>query len=112
MNTVNPTNPRAQLIKRRDEMALTLRHVELQKSDIEAKEASMDREARASRLTLLRDLSQWYAQEIKQVDQALRRVGQVNFAVCSGCGALLTSERHATHSAGKLCVQCQDQREL
>jgi len=112
MNTVNPINQRAQLIKRRAEMALTLRHVELQKSDIEAKEASMDREARARRLTLLRDLSQWYSQEIKQVDRALRRVGWDNYTVCSVCGTAFIPSSQTTHSGTKLCAHCQDQREL
>jgi RNA polymerase-binding transcription factor DksA len=113
MNTVNPTHQRAQLIKRRAEIALTLRHVELQKSDVEAKEASMDRDARASRLTLLRDLSQWYLREIKEVDQALRRFGQENYWLCSTCGAPLSSDRQGSHSGSKLCASCQDhQREL
>jgi len=112
MNTVNPSNQRAQLIKRRAEMAQTLRHVELQKSDIEAKAATMDHDARARRLTLLRDLSQWYSHEIKQVDRALRRVGWDNYMVCSVCGAAFISERQTTHSGNKLCPHCQDQREL
>jgi hypothetical protein len=75
MNTVTSLNQRAQLIKRRAEIALTLRHVKLEQQDVEAKEASMDRDARASRLTLLRDLNDWFSREIDQVEQELRRVG-------------------------------------
>ena len=75
MNTVNSPNQRAQLIKRRAEIALTLRHVKLEQQDVEAKEASMDRDARASRLILLRDLNDWFSHEIAQVEQELRRVG-------------------------------------
>ena len=75
MNTVNSYNQRAQLMKRRAEIALTLRHVKLEQQDVEAKEASMDRDARASRLMLLRDLNDWFSREIDQVEQELRRVG-------------------------------------
>lgn len=78
MNTVNPPNQWARLIKRRTEITMTLRHVELEKKDIEAKKASMDRDAHARRLTLLRDLNDWYSREINQVDRALRRVDQNN----------------------------------
>ncbi len=73
MDTVNPAKW-AQLIKRRSEITMTLRHVERERQDIAAKEQSMDPRARASRLVLLRDLSDWYSQEFIQLDQLLRRV--------------------------------------
>ena len=41
----------AQLIKRRSEIVMTLRHVELEQIDIESKEQSMDQHARTSRLS-------------------------------------------------------------
>lgn len=83
MNTVNSSDRWARLIKRKTEITMTLRHVELEQKDIEAKAASMDRDARASRLALLRDLSDWYSREYNQVDRALRRVDQNNSGVTS-----------------------------
>ena len=75
MDTVNPAK-RAQLVKRKSEITMTLRHVERERQDIAAKERSMDPNARASRLVLLRDLSDWYSQEFRQLDQLLRQVEQ------------------------------------
>ena len=75
MDTVNPARW-AQLLKRRSEITMTLRHVEREQRDIEAKEYSMDPRARASRLVLLRDLNDWYSREYKQLDRLLRQVEQ------------------------------------
>jgi RNA polymerase-binding transcription factor DksA len=113
MNTVNPSDRWARLIKRRTEITMTLRHVELEQKDIEAKAASMDRDARARRLTLLRDLSDWYSREYNQVDRALRRVNQSNFRVCIACRAPLSVERLKIFPDAKFCADCQNfQREL
>jgi RNA polymerase-binding transcription factor DksA len=108
MNTVNPPNPWARLIKRRAEIAMTLRHVELEQLDIEAKEASMDRAARARRLTLLRDLNDWYAREIAQVDQALRRADQSSYGVCRACRGPISLEQLDENPGAELCDDCQN----
>src|SRR5262245_19022241 len=106
MNTVNPRDQVTQLIKRRTEIAITLRHVEREQMDIEAKEASMDREARASRLTLLRYLNDWYLREISEVDRELRRVGPDRCGFCSACHAPVPLEKLAVYSGVSLCADC------
>ena len=111
MNTVNPPNQWARLIKRRTEITMTLRHVELEQMDIEAKEASMDRDARANRLTLLRDLNDWYAREINQVEQALRRVDQNNYGVCVASRAPISAERLEVFREAEFCAGCQNFQE-
>ena len=108
MNTVDRSDRWARLIKRRTEITMTLRHVELEQKDIEAKAASMDQDARASRLTLLRDLSDWYSREFHQVDQALRRVDQNNFSLCIACGAPISTESSAGFPEADLCADCQN----
>jgi RNA polymerase-binding transcription factor DksA len=111
MNTVNPPNQWARLIKRRTEITMTLRHVEFERKNIEAKEASMDRDARARRLTMLRDLNDWYAREIDQVEQALRRVDQNNSGVCIACRAPISAERLEDFPETELCAGCQNFQE-
>ena len=108
MNTVNPPDKWAWLIKRRAEIALTLRHLEHEQSDIEAKEASMDRDARQSRLTLLRDLNDWYSREIDQVDQALRRADQNDYGVCRACRGQISVERLDENPGAEYCADCQN----
>jgi RNA polymerase-binding transcription factor DksA len=111
MNTVNPPNQWAQLIKRRAEIALTLRHVELEQLDVEAKEASMDRDARASRLTLLRDLNDWYSREINQLDDALRRAGKNGHGICRACGAPISVGGLDDNPGAELCADCENCQE-
>lgn len=113
MNTVNPSNRWARLIKRRTEIAMTLRHVELEQKDIEAKQASMDHHARARRLTLLRDLNHWYAREFNRLDRALRRVDRDNYGVCISCGAPISAENSEVFPETRLCADCRSfQRQL
>jgi DnaK suppressor protein len=113
MDTVNPSNRWARLIKRRTEIAMTLRHVELEQKDIEAKQASMDRDARARRLTLLRDLNDWYAREFNRLDRALRRVDQDNYGVCIACRAPISVENSEVFPEAQLCAACRSfQRQL
>ena len=113
MNTVNSPNRWARLIQRRTEITMTLHHVALEQMDIEAKEASMDREARAARLNLLRDLNDWYAREINQVNQALTRVDQNKPGVCVACRAPISVERLVDFPEAEYCADCQNfQREL
>ena len=113
MNTVNQPDRWARLIKRKTEIATTLRHVEFERKNIEAKEASMDRDARASRLALLRDLNDWYAREINQVDRALRRrVNRNNSGVCVACRVPISDERLKIFPEAKFCANCENfQRE-
>ncbi len=108
MNTVNQPNRWARLLKRKTEITTTLRHVEFERKNIEAQEASMDRDARASRLALLRDLNDWYSREINQVDRALRRVDQNNSGVCIACRAPISVERLKIFPKAKLCADCQN----
>jgi RNA polymerase-binding transcription factor DksA len=114
MNTVNQPDRWARLNKRKTEIATTLRHVEVERENIEAKEASMDRDARASRLALLRDLNDWYAREINQVDRALRRrVNRNNSGVCVACRVPISAERLKIFPEAKFCANCENfQREL
>jgi RNA polymerase-binding transcription factor DksA len=113
MNTVNPNFLRAQLIKRRAEMALTLSHVAREQQDVEAKAASMDHSARASRLLLLRDLNEWYAHEISQVDLELQRAGDAIPGSCIACGAPIATATRLPAGRADLCADCQSyQRQL
>jgi RNA polymerase-binding transcription factor DksA len=106
MNTVNPSNHLTRLIKRRAEIETTLRHVEHEQLDVEAKAASMDRDARAKRLMLLRDLNDWYSREIGQVDDELRRDGRDSRGVCRACGAPSAVEQLASYTGTELCARC------
>jgi len=109
MDTVNPTK-RARLIQRRSEITVTLRHVEREQQDIEAKQQSMDPMARARRLVLLRDLSDWYSREFKQLDRLLRRVDQKRYRVCMACRAPIAAELLKIFPAAKFCANCQNFR--
>jgi RNA polymerase-binding transcription factor DksA len=106
MNTVNSLNPSARLTRRKNEISLTLRHVESELKDLEAKSASMDRDARASRLDLLRYLNDWYSREIVQVDQALKRIDRNDYGTCVACHGAIAAERLEISPETELCAAC------
>jgi RNA polymerase-binding transcription factor DksA len=107
MNTVNALNPSARLIKRKNEITTTLRHVEFEQKDIEAKAASMDRDARANRLDLLRYLTDWYSREITQVEQALKRIDRNDYGTCVACRGVIAAERLEISPEAELCAACE-----
>ena len=111
MNSVDASTPWARLVKRRNEIAMTLRHVEGQRRDLEGKAASMDREAHASRLDLLRYLYDWYAREMNQVDQALMRFDGHNSGNCMACHAAISAEKLAVSPQAKFCADCAEFQE-
>lgn len=108
MNRVDASSPWARLVKRRNEIAMTLRHVEGQQQDLEGKAASMDREAHASRLDLLRYLSDWYSREMNQVDQALMRFDGHNSGNCMACHTAISAEKLAVSPQAKFCAGCEE----
>jgi RNA polymerase-binding transcription factor DksA len=107
MNTVSALNPWARLIKRRNEITVTLRHVESEQKNVEAKAATMDRDARASRLDLLRYLNDWYSREITQVNQALERLDRNDYGVCVVCHGAIAAERLEISPETEFCSACE-----
>ncbi len=90
---------------------MTLRHVESEQNNIETKAASMDQDARASRLDLLRYLNEWYSREITQVDQALLRIDRNNYGICMACHSPIAADRLEISPEAEFCADCEEFQE-
>jgi RNA polymerase-binding transcription factor DksA len=63
-----------QLIRRRSQIVMTLRHLANEQRQVEQNTDWLDQAAYASRVSLLDRLNDWYATEIRQIDKAIERI--------------------------------------
>jgi DnaK suppressor protein len=49
--------------------------------------------------------------KIRQIDDALRRIGQARYGVCGTCGLEITQERLVVMPFTQLCLDCQQDQE-
>jgi DnaK suppressor protein len=99
------------LTKRRQQVAMALRHVEKERNEAEENTDWLDRAAYESRITLLDRLSDWYAKEIDEIDKALDRVKQSNYGLCLACHNAIEAERLQFFPEAAFCTACQETRE-
>jgi RNA polymerase-binding transcription factor DksA len=62
-----------ELRRRRQQIALTLRHLGKERAEVERNTEWIDRNAYRRRAQLLSHVQSWYVEEIKQIDRALTR---------------------------------------
>ena len=96
-----------QLRKRREQIAMTLRHLAKEQAEVESNTEWVDQAAYQKRAHLLARLSRWYATEIDQVDKALARVKKSNYGRCVLCGEFIEERRLEAAPANEFCTACQ-----
>ncbi len=101
----------ARLMRRREQITATLRHVQREQRNVEDKADSMDQSARKRRLDLLHYLNRWYLNEIDRVENALVRINENNYGVCSACSVPIEPEWLETFPDTEVCRACQELRE-
>jgi RNA polymerase-binding transcription factor DksA len=111
MNEFNSRTYYDRLKQRRDEIMMTRRHLRKEQCAIDENKEWIDQAAYQSRINLLGNLSDWYAEEATQVDTALKRIAEGTYGVCLACHASIETERLDTMPAAAFCAGCQDMRE-
>jgi hypothetical protein len=92
-----------QLRKRREQIAMTLRHLGKERAELERNTVS--REAYERRVRFLSSIRNWYVTEIDQIDKALRGAKGSNLGFCAGCDELI--EAHGLDPAESgFCYAC------
>jgi RNA polymerase-binding transcription factor DksA len=99
------------LKKRRDEIMMTLRHLEKEQRGVEDNKDWVDRAAFESRVGLLDRLSEWYVKEMGQIDQALVRVAENKYGLCLACHEAIEPRRLDPNPEAAFCAACQGMRE-
>jgi RNA polymerase-binding transcription factor len=99
------------LTKRRQQVAMALRHVEKERNEAEQNTDWLDRAAYDSRISLLDRLSEWYTREVDEIDRALARVKESKYGICLACRNRIETQRLEFFPEVAFCAACQETRE-
>jgi RNA polymerase-binding transcription factor DksA len=95
------------LRKRREEIALTLRHLGKERAEVERNTEWVSPAAYVKRTHLLSGLCSWYVTEIDQIDKALRRAQKSSYGICVACAELIEEHRLNLAPESEFCNSCQ-----
>jgi RNA polymerase-binding transcription factor DksA len=99
------------LVRRRDEIALTLEHLAQDRSEAEQNTDWLDRAACESRIDVLDRLSQSHLAQLKEIDRALERIAKAQYGVCLACRQPIDNRRLQAAPEAEFCALCQEARE-
>jgi DnaK suppressor protein len=111
MDPIRTTKQIDNLAKRRQQLAMSLRHVERERNEAEENTDWLDRAAYDSRIALLDRLTEWYTKEIDEIDRALDRVKQSKYGICLACHNPIETQRLDFFPEVAFCAACQETRE-
>ena len=96
---------------RRNEVMMTLEHVQKEQRAMDDSKDVIDKAAYRSRAHLLDSLADWYINETKRIDNALIRIAEGNYGVCLGCRKPIEMGRLESTPEAAFCAECQKTRE-
>jgi RNA polymerase-binding transcription factor DksA len=99
------------LSKRREELLVTLRHLDNEQHQVEENTDWLDQAAYESRVNLLDRLSGWYQTEMAEIDNALERIKTHRYGICLACHEPIESTRLERLPEAAYCSACQEFRE-
>ena len=99
------------LAKRREQLLMTLRHVEGEQKEVEQNIDWIDQAAYESRGALLDELNRGYRAEIKQIDKALERIEKHQYGNCAACHEPIDPKRLQVAPEAEYCGACAKFRE-
>jgi DnaK suppressor protein len=100
-----------QLCKRREQVTLTLRHIDKEQKEAEQNTDWLDQAAYESRIALLDRLTEWYVVEMNEIDKALLRIKQNIYGLCLACHNPIQAHRLELFPEAAFCAACQETRE-
>lgn len=95
-----------QLRRRREQIAMTLRHLGRERAELERNTEWVSRDAYERRARFLSGICSWYVTEIGQIDQALTRPEGGSYGLCTACDELIEEPRSNTAPESKFCPAC------
>jgi DnaK suppressor protein len=111
MEAISAAKHYDQLRKRRDQVSITLQHIEKEQKEAEQNTDWLDQAAHESRIGLLDRLSSWYIEEMAEIDGALDRITQNRYGICLACHSPIETERLEFLPQSTFCSACQATRE-
>ncbi len=101
----------ARLIKRREEVVATLRHLDDEQKEVEHNTDWVDEAAYESRVALLDALRYDYQAEMTRIDLALKRIDNRQYGICAGCHDPIDPKRLEVVPEAEFCSACEGFRE-
>jgi DnaK suppressor protein len=111
MDPIRTAKHLEKLSKRREQVAITLQHIEKERNEAEQNSDWLDQAAYESRIALLDRLSEWYIKDIDEIDKALDRVKQNKYGLCLACHKPIETDRLDFFPEAAFCSTCQEMRE-
>jgi DnaK suppressor protein len=111
MDTIRTGIFKDRLEKRRNQILLTLRHIEKEQQEAEEFNDWLDHATRESRIRLLERLTDWYIKEGTQIERALARMDANTYGICRACHHPIEQPRLDAFPESEFCIGCQDMRE-
>ena len=99
------------LIRRRNQILMTLQHLANEQKQVEQNTDWLDRAAYESRANLLDRLNDWYAAEIGQIDKAIERIERNRYGLCGACHETIAEALLETAPESEFCGACQELRD-
>lgn len=99
------------LKQRKEEIELTLKHLENERREVEENTEWVDQAAYANRIRLFDRLTRWYRDEIQQIEKALGHAQEGRHGLCLACHEPIETERLEIYPEAEFCFDCQDFRE-
>jgi len=101
----------ARLIKRREEVTATLRHLDDEQKEVEHNTDWVDEAAYESRVALLDALRYDYRAEMSRIDLALKRIDNRQYGTCTACHDPIDPKRLEAVPEAEYCFACEGFRE-
>jgi RNA polymerase-binding transcription factor DksA len=99
------------LSKRREQLLVTLRHLDNEQHQVEENTDWLDQAAYESRVNLLDRLSGWYQAEMAEIDNALERIKTHKYGLCLACRRPIETTRLERLPETTYCSACQEHRD-
>jgi RNA polymerase-binding transcription factor DksA len=111
METTRTERHMDQLRKRREQIAITLRHLGKEQAELESNTKWVSPAAYEKRVRLLARLRRWYVGEIDQIDRALTRAKGSIYGFCMECNELIEERRLDAAPESEFCHACQSRKD-
>jgi len=111
MDTISTAKYSDKLRDRREQVSITLKHIETEQKEAGGNTDWLDQAAYESRMGLLDRLTGWYRKEMAEIDEALDRIAQNRYGLCLACHHPIEAERLDSSPQTAFCSACQSTRE-
>jgi len=94
------------LRQRREEIRMTLGHLETEKRQAESNTEWLDHAAYRRRMSLLDRVTSWYRTEMMQIENALNRVRSNQYGLCASCHKPIDARQLERAPESEYCFAC------